>query len=128
VYWRGHEYAGIGPGAHGRLNIDGLRYATATEKRPESWLMRVEALGNGLVTDDRLLSSEHADEFLLMGLRLAEGIDPQRFAVLAGRTLDPTRVSILRDEGAVEETADGRLRVTKSGFPVLDAVVADLAA
>ncbi len=128
VYWRGHEYAGIGPGAHGRLDIDGIRYATATEKRPESWLMRVEALGNGLVTDDRLLTSEHADEFLLMGLRLAEGIDPQRFAALAGRTLDPKRISILREEGAVEETADGRLRVTKSGFPVLDAVVADLAA
>jgi oxygen-independent coproporphyrinogen-3 oxidase len=69
-----------------------------------------------------------ADEFLLMGLRLAEGIDPERYARLAGRTLDPRRIAILRDEGAVETTADGMLRVTLAGFPVLDAVVADLAA
>jgi oxygen-independent coproporphyrinogen-3 oxidase len=128
VYWRGHEYAGVGPGAHGRLNIDGRRYATETEKRPESWLLRVEAAGNGLIVDDKLTSGETADEFLLMGLRLAEGIDPERFTALAGRTLDPKRISILRDEGAVETTANGRLRVTQSGFPVLDAVVADLAA
>jgi oxygen-independent coproporphyrinogen-3 oxidase len=128
VYWRGHEYAGVGPGAHGRLNIDGRRYATETDKRPESWLMRVEAAGCGLIVDDKLTSTETADEFLLMGLRLAEGIDPERFTALAGRTLDPKRISILRDEGAVETTANGHLRVTPSGFPVLDAVVADLAA
>jgi putative oxygen-independent coproporphyrinogen III oxidase len=128
VYWRGHEYAGVGPGAHGRLNIDGRRYATETEKRPEGWLMRVEAAGHGLTVDEKLQPGEMADEFLLMGLRLAEGIDPERYTALAGRTLDPKRISILRDEGAVETTANGRLRVTRSGFPVLDAVVADLAA
>jgi putative oxygen-independent coproporphyrinogen III oxidase len=128
VYWRGEEYAGIGPGAHGRLDIDGIRHAIATEKRPESWLMRVEANGHGVVTDDVLNSEERADEFLLMGLRLAEGIDPRRYTALAGRTLDPDRVAVLRDEGAITIDADGRLRVTQAGFPVLDAVVADLAA
>jgi putative oxygen-independent coproporphyrinogen III oxidase len=128
VYWRGQEYAGVGPGAHGRLNLDGRRYATETEKRPESWLMRVEGTGIGLIVDEKLTPGETADEYLLMGLRLAEGIDPERFTQLSGRTLDPRRVSILREEGAVETTASGRLRVTQSGFPVLDAVVADLAA
>jgi oxygen-independent coproporphyrinogen-3 oxidase len=128
VYWHAHEYAGIGPGAHGRIDIEGERHATATEKRPEAWLMRVESLGHGLVTDETLLRSEMADEFLLMGLRLAEGIDPARYATLAGRPLDPKRIAILRDEGAVELTANGMLRVTPAGFPVLDAVVADLAA
>jgi putative oxygen-independent coproporphyrinogen III oxidase len=128
VYWRGEEYAGIGPGAHGRLDIDGIRHATATEKRPEAWLMRVEANGHGIVTDDHLNSEERADEFLLMGLRLTEGIDPQRYAALAGRSLDPRRIAILRDEGAISVDAAGRLRVTTAGFPVLDAVVADLAA
>jgi putative oxygen-independent coproporphyrinogen III oxidase len=128
VYWRGHEYAGIGPGAHGRLDVDGERYATATERRPEAWLMRVESLGHGLVTDELLTHEEMADEFLLMGLRLAEGVDPARYARLAGRTLDPRRVAILSAEGAVETTPSGMLRVTRSGFPVLDAVVADLAA
>jgi putative oxygen-independent coproporphyrinogen III oxidase len=128
VYWRAHEYAGIGPGAHGRLDIGGARHATATEKRPETWLMRVEALGHGLVTDEILTRTEQGDEFLLMGLRLAEGIDPGRFSALSGRPLDPIRINHLAQEGALETTPDGRLRVTQSGFPVLDAVVADLAA
>jgi putative oxygen-independent coproporphyrinogen III oxidase len=128
VYWRGQEYAGIGPGAHGRLDIDGIRHAVATEKRPETWLMRVEASGHGIITDDHLNSEECADEFLLMGLRLAEGIDPERYAALSGRALDPRRISVLRQQGAIVVDADGRLRVTKAGFPVLDAVVADLAA
>ena len=128
VYWRGHDYAGVGPGAHGRLTIDGRRVATATEKRPEAWLMRVEETGTGFTVDEKLTSGETADEYLLMGLRLAEGIDTARYSALSGRDLDPKRISILREEGAVETTTDGRLRVTKSGFPLLDAVVADLAA
>ncbi len=128
VYWRGEQYAGIGPGAHGRLDIAGVRHATATEKRPEAWLMRVEANGHGIVTDDPLNGEERADEFLLMGLRLTEGIDPKRYAALSGRALDPRRIAILREEGAITVDDSGRLRVTQAGFPVLDAVVADLAA
>lgn len=128
VYWRGHDYAGVGPGAHGRLTIDGRRVATETEKRPEAWLMRVETIGTGVTVSEKLTAGETADEYLLMGLRLAEGIDLDRYNALSGRTLDPKRISILREEGAVETTADGRLRVTQSGFPLLDAVVADLAA
>jgi len=128
VYWRGEEYAGIGPGAHGRLDIDGWRHATATEKRPESWLMRVEANGQGVVIDDILNAVERADEFLLMGLRLTEGIDPKRYAALSGRPLDERRIALLQEEGAITVDTDGRLRVTQAGFPVLDAVVADLAA
>ena len=128
VYWRGEEYAGIGPGAHGRLDIDGWRHATATEKRPESWLMRVEANGQGVVIDDILSAVERADEFLLMGLRLTEGIDPKRYAALSGRPLDERRIALLQEEGAITVDTDGRLRVTQAGFPVLDAVVADLAA
>jgi putative oxygen-independent coproporphyrinogen III oxidase len=128
IYWRGQDYAGVGPGAHGRLTIGGRRCATETEKRPESWLMRVESLGHGLVVNEPLSDDEMADEYLLMGLRLAEGIDPSRYYLLAGRELNARRISILQDEGAVETTAEGRLRVTQAGFPVLDAVVADLAA
>jgi oxygen-independent coproporphyrinogen-3 oxidase len=128
VYWRYGEYAGIGPGAHGRLVVDGTRRATATEKRPEGWLMRVESVGHGVSVDDALSRDEQADEFLLMGLRLAEGIDPRRYAAMAGRPLDLERIAALTGHGFVETTADGRLRVTRSGFPVLDAVVADLAA
>jgi oxygen-independent coproporphyrinogen-3 oxidase len=128
VYWRGQEYAGIGPGAHGRLDIGGIRHALATEKRPEAWLMRVETNGHGIVTDDLLNREERADEFLLMGLRLAEGIDPRRYAALSGRELDAGRITVLREEGAITVDPSGRLRVTQAGFPLLDAVVADLAA
>jgi putative oxygen-independent coproporphyrinogen III oxidase len=128
VYWRYGEYAGIGPGAHGRLEIAGQRHATATERHPERWLMRVEADGHGVVTDDALTRAEQADELLLMGLRLAEGIEPARYAKLAGKSLDADRIANLHAHGFVEIDPAGRLRVTAAGFPLLDAVVADLAA
>lgn len=128
VYWRAGEYAGVGPGAHGRIDVDGQRRATASERRPESWLLRVENNGHGLIADEPLTRAERADEFLLMGLRLAEGIDPDRFALLAGRPLDERRIAMLRGDSFVEMTRTGRLRVTREGFPVLDAIVADLAA
>jgi len=128
IYWRSHEYAGIGPGAHGRLDIGGERHATATEKRPETWLGLVESQGHGLITDEVLTREERSDEFLLMGLRLTEGINVARYEAISGRKLDPARVAMLLEHGLVETTADGCLRVTLPGFPVLDAVVADLAA
>jgi putative oxygen-independent coproporphyrinogen III oxidase len=127
IYWRYGEYAGIGPGAHGRIDVAGVRRATATERHPERWLMRVEQKGHGLITDDPLTRGEQADEFLLMGLRLAEGIEPARYAEISGRPLDQSRIVALAEHGLVETTPPGRLRVTAAGFPVLDAVVADLA-
>jgi oxygen-independent coproporphyrinogen-3 oxidase len=128
VYWRYGEYAGIGPGAHGRLDVGGRRYATATEKNPEQWLALVEARGHGLVVDETLTRTEQSDELLLMGLRLAEGIELARYADVAGKPLDPERIADLVQGGLVETTPAGRLRVTAAGFPLLDAVVADLAA
>jgi oxygen-independent coproporphyrinogen-3 oxidase len=128
VYWRGGEYVGVGPGAHGRIRVGERRFATATERHPERWLRRVEAEGHGLVTDEPLTRGEQADELLLMGLRLTEGIDPGRYATIAGRQLDAGRIADLCAHGFVEIDGAGRLRVTAAGFPVLDAVVADLAA
>jgi len=90
--------------------------------------MRVESLGHGVVTDELLSTEERADEFLLMGLRLAEGIDPARYTRVAGKPLDPARIKELAAHGLIESDGKGCLRVTKAGFPVLDAVVADLAA
>ena len=74
-----------------------------------------------------LSAEEQGDEFLLMGLRLTEGIDPDRFEAFSGRKLATSRISDLVEHGMVEMTRDGRIRVTPEGFPVLDAVVADLA-
>ncbi|HEX8168009.1 MAG TPA: radical SAM family heme chaperone HemW [Beijerinckiaceae bacterium] len=128
VYWRYGEYAGVGPGAHGRIVTAEGRVATATEKHPESWLSAVEREGHGLVEAGRLTAEEEGDEFLLMGLRLKEGVDPGTYAALSGRALDERRVAGLLGEGLIARRAGARLAVTAAGFPVLDAVVADLAA
>jgi len=128
IYWRYGEYVGVGPGAHGRILTSKGRRAQATERHPEMWLTVVETDGHALVEDEDLTKDEQADEFLLMGLRLAEGIEPTRFQAMSGRRLDPSRVASLIAEGMVEYAADGRIRVSAEGFPLLDAVVADLAA
>ena len=128
IYWRYGEYAGVGPGAHGRIVTPKGRRAQATERHPEMWLTVVEADGHALVEDELLSSEEQGDEFLLMGLRLTEGIEPARFEAVAGRRLDPGRIASLLADGMVEMMPTGRLRVSAEGFPVLDAVVADLAA
>ena len=128
VYWRYGEYAGIGPGAHGRLIVDGERRAQATTRAPEAWLAAVEANGHGLVEDELLGAEAQGDEFLLMGLRLREGVDVGRFASLSGRSLDPGRIADLKGYGFVSEKGAGRLAVTPEGAPILNAIVADLAA
>jgi oxygen-independent coproporphyrinogen-3 oxidase len=127
VYWRYGDYVGVGPGAHGRIGNGKIRRATMTERHPEKWLALVEANGHGRVVDDPLRQDEQADELLLMGLRLSEGIELARYAALAGRNLNSARIATLEAEGLVE-ARDGRLRVTAGGFAVLDAIVADLAA
>lgn len=128
LYWRYGEYAGIGPGAHGRLDAPEGRVATSTERGPEAWVAKVEAQGHGVIADETLTRAEQADEYLLMGLRLMEGIDRARFARLAGRGFDPARVAALLEDGMIEELPGDRLRATALGLPVLDALVADLAA
>ncbi len=128
TYWRYHDYVGVGPGAHGRLSVDGKKRATMSEKHPERWLEAVERNGNGLVVDETLTLEEAADEMLLMGLRLREGIASDRYLAMSGRDFSPARLSFLRDHGFIEPCGDGRLRTTHDGWLVLDSVVADLAA
>ena len=128
VYWRYGEYAGVGPGAHGRILTTRGRRAQATERHPEMWLTCVETEGHGLVEDELLNAEQEGDEFLLMGLRLREGVDPQRYFLITGKKLSQSRISELVGDGLVEFTRENRLRVSSEGFPVLDAVVADLAA
>ncbi|GAB4539063.1 MAG: radical SAM family heme chaperone HemW [Roseibium sp.] len=128
VYWRYGDYVGAGPGAHGRLTVGASRLATATERHPETWLENVERYGHALVENTGLSEEEQGDEFLLMGLRLVEGIDLKRYERYAHRSLDPRRLKALIEHGMVEETGENRVRATRDGFFVLDAVVADLAA
>jgi putative oxygen-independent coproporphyrinogen III oxidase len=122
VYWRYGDYAGIGPGAHGRLTLDGQRVATETALHPETWLAAVETAGSGETRRDRVAPGEQADEVLMMGLRLAEGVDLDRHAALSGEPIAPERVSELERLGLVSLDGD-RLRVTALGRPVLNAVL-----
>jgi putative oxygen-independent coproporphyrinogen III oxidase len=127
TYWRYGEYVGVGPGAHGRFLDNGRRVVTMAEKMPETWANLVEARGHGITGGEVLTRSEEADEFLLMGLRLAEGIDLARYEALSGKGFSPARLSVLQEEGLVAAVGNSRLRATPSGMIVLDAVVADLA-
>jgi oxygen-independent coproporphyrinogen-3 oxidase len=127
TYWRYGEYVGVGPGAHGRFVENGRRVVTVAEKMPEVWANLVEAKGHGVTGGEILTRSEEADEFLLMGLRLAEGIDLARYEALSGTGFSPARLSVLQEEGLVAPIGNSRLRATPSGMIVLDAVVADLA-
>jgi oxygen-independent coproporphyrinogen-3 oxidase len=127
TYWRYGEYVGVGPGAHGRFVENGRRVVTIAERMPETWANLVEAKGHGITGGEILTRSEEADEFLLMGLRLAEGIDLERYERLAGRPFLAERLSVLQEEGLVAPVGNSRLRATASGMIVLDAVVADLA-
>lgn len=126
VYWRYGDYIGVGPGAHGRLTLNGARYATEAWSNPAKWLDTVE---HGLAEKERsaLTGEEQASEFLMMGLRLIEGVDPLRYAALAGHELPRDKINELRDLGMIETTSQN-LRVTREGRMVLNAVLAELLA
>ena len=126
IYWRYGDYAGIGPGAHGRLTIGGQRYATEAWRAPGKWLDTV-AYGCGESLREALPPSDQATEHLLMGLRLREGIDMARHEKLSGMPLDASRLAHLTEIGMVE-VSGSRLRATQAGRPVLDAVLRTLLA
>ncbi|MCO6187394.1 radical SAM family heme chaperone HemW [Rhizobium sp. L1K21] len=127
TYWRYGDYAGIGPGAHGRLTKGSAKIATATERHPETWLDLVESKGHGIRDEEFLDHEEQADELLLMGLRLREGVDLARWQALSGRSPDPKREEALLEYGFIERLGNSRLRCTPAGMLILDSVVADLA-
>jgi oxygen-independent coproporphyrinogen-3 oxidase len=127
IYWRGHDYAGIGAGAHGRITENGVKRATSTLKPPEEWLKQVEASGHGLAGDEALTPQETAEEYLLMSLRLAEGLDVARLEALGGRALDPSRLDALESDGLLSRNG-ARLKATQSGRLVLERLILELAA
>jgi putative oxygen-independent coproporphyrinogen III oxidase len=127
LYWRGHDYAGIGPGAHSRITVDGAKRAFSATKSPEGWLAEVEARGHGLASDEVLSPEEAAEEYLLMGLRLSEGIDLNRLATIDRRGLDQDRVSALACQGLLIRDGN-RLAATAKGRLVLNRLILELAA
>ena len=127
VYWRGHDYAGVGAGAHARITMDGTKRALSTLRLPEDWLARVEERDHGLASDEPLTAREAAEEYLLMALRLAEGMDSSRFEALAGAPLDETRIGALIAEDLLAREGT-QLRATPSGRLVLERLILELAA
>ncbi|HEY8127114.1 MAG TPA: radical SAM family heme chaperone HemW [Hyphomicrobium sp.] len=107
LYWRYGEYAGVGPGAHGRIIVDGERRATITERNPEAWAARVENAGHGVVEMTELTRAEQADEMLLMGLRLSEGVDFGHLAELGGVRPSPATIAELTDLGLLQAVVQG---------------------
>ena len=129
LYWRYGEYAGIGAGAHGRLIVDGQRRATVTERAPEKWLAAVEERGHGMTEDAALARDEQADEMLLMGLRLTEGLDLARLARIGGVEPSAAAIDKLIDLDMIEYLPDiDRLRATPRGRFVLNKLVEELSA
>jgi oxygen-independent coproporphyrinogen-3 oxidase len=127
LYWRYGEYAGIGPGAHGRVGVDGVRRATSATRNPEAWAAQVEAGGQGIAEAANLTRAEESDEALLMGLRLTEGIDLSRLAALTGLAPKPAALAGLVAQGLVERLGPDRVRASAAGRIVLDQVVLRLA-
>jgi oxygen-independent coproporphyrinogen-3 oxidase len=124
VYWRYGDYAGVGPGAHGRLTLGGRRMATEAERLPERWLAAVEQRGSSITLTD--VSADAAREHLLMGLRLAEGIDLEVYRNRWNLAPSSSHIVELSANGLI--AVDGvRLRTTARGRLVLNAVIAQLA-
>lgn len=125
IYWRYGDYAGVGPGAHGRLTLDGTRMATDTPRAPAAWLAQVETAGHGELPREALSREDQGAEYLMMALRLSEGLDMDRYAALAGRTLPMEAICRLEDLSVVRREG-ARLAATPSGRAVLNAVIREL--
>ncbi len=125
IYWRYGDYAGVGPGAHGRLNLGGRRTATAAIKLPERWRDTVARTGHGFGELVAVSSQEAAREHLLMNLRLAEGMDLAAYEQRWGEGLDAKKIAALSDAGFVL-LEDGWLRATPKGRLLLNRVIEEL--
>ena len=126
VYWQSGDYAGIGPGAHGRLTQGGTRWATAAQMAPTAWLQQVESAGTGEMPREALTAEERLAEFVLMGLRLADGIALDRFEALGGGDY-MKNIKRLIDSGNLL-TEHGMVRVAPDYRPVLNAVLREVLA
>ena len=127
IYWRGGDYAGIGPGAHGRLTLGGIRHATETELSPIGWLDRLTRDGTGESQRSVLSLREQAEEYAMMALRLTEGLDRQRFSRMNGSDFKADTLLHLEELGMIAVTPT-RIRATVEGRRLLNAVLRDLLA
>ena len=131
VYWRYGEYLGVGPGAHGRVRIDGVRHAQQRLRLPERWLRAARGRGHGMADEYAIVADERASEMLMMGLRLHQGVENAAFEAEVGeRLVDWLADETLRELMALEliTLSEDRLALTESGRPLLNAVLGRLLA
>lgn len=127
IYWRMGDYAGIGPGAHGRLTLNSARFATEAERQPTPWLDRTLLKPGGAETTERLSPEDRAAEYLMFALRLREGACLSRFAALAGQPLSPIAVGEMSSLGLLHSQGD-TVRTTETGVMVLNGILRALLA
>lgn len=125
IYWRYGDYIGIGPGAHGRLTLGGIRYATETPLTPTTWLTQVETKGHGESMRAPISPMDQATEYLMMSLRLSEGSSLVRFNELSGVELPRDRRERLQDMGFLTESTN-KIRATSTGRPILNSLLREL--
>lgn len=126
VYWRGGDWIGAGPGAHGRLTVSGNRYATEAERRPEAYIAGVQMLKEGWADAGKLEPVEIAREILAMGLRAAEGVDLRRVELVSGKPVPRDKIGVFTEQGWVKMQGS-ELSLTESGRLLADALTAQLA-
>jgi oxygen-independent coproporphyrinogen-3 oxidase len=122
IYWRGGDYAGVGPGAHGRLTLAGQRWATEALKQPSGWLEAVEKRGTGELPREEITSSARAQEYVLMSMRLAEGLDMARLEAISGYALTSAAIAELSALNLIV-SGSGRVKATSQGRMILNSVI-----
>ena len=126
LYWRYGEYAGVGPGAHARIVAGENRRAIVMEKYPEAWRKLVNEKGHGIVEDTLVEPVDQASEYLIMGLRVVDGIDLERYEKLSGRPMDANKIAGLKSLGLIKRQGP-RLMATAQGRRLLNALITELA-
>ena len=126
LYWRYGEYAGVGPGAHARIAEGENRRAIVMEKYPETWRSKVNDRGNGIAEDALVEPRDQASEYLIMGLRIVEGIDLERYERLNGRAMDVSKIAGLKSLGLIKREGS-RLMATRQGRRLLNSLITELA-
>lgn len=127
IYWNSGDYLGIGPGAHGRITLNGVRYCTEATRNPGAWMKQLRDTGTGESVRAALSQSEQADEYILMGLRLTEGLDLRRLVTISGLAPSHGIVRDLQENGLIDIDSS-RIRTTTKGRMVLNHVIKELAA
>ena len=125
AYWQGRDYVGVGPGAHGRLTVEGTRYATIAEMRPKDYQDKVQATGLGIVEKEALSPTAWAEEYLLMGLRIEEGISLERFEEIAGGKLSSETIQEFVENNLLTQVGD-KIKATSQGRLLLNSITEKL--